>query len=268
MFMLDTKLHAREDIENVASQIPVLAEIPEIKKGVNTVFSDPNDKSVLAESFRILAANVDYMLPKPKESGSNVIFCTSAIKGEGKTFTSLNLSLAISSLNKKVLLIGADMRNPQLHAYIGATKNDIGLSSYLNDTDTDWKALLKNGFENHPSHSILLSGVIPPNPAHLLTNGRFEDLLAEAKLVFDYIIVDTAPTILVTDTFLISKYADLMLFLTKANYTEKKLLKFSKDLQASGKLKNMAYVLNGAPVGRGYGYGYNYGYGYGYGAKR
>ena len=268
IFMLDTKLHTREDIENVTSQIPVLAELPEIKKGMNTVFSDPNATSVLAESFRILAANADYMLPKAEESRKQIIFCTSAIKGEGKTFTSLNLSLALSSLNKKVLLIGADMRNPQIHGYIGASKNDLGLSSYLNDTDTDWKALLKQGFENHPGHSILLSGAIPPNPAHLLTNGRFEQLLAQAKTMFDYIIVDTAPTILVTDTFLISKYADLTLFLTKANFTEKKLLDFSKALQASGKLKNMAYVINSVGAGKSYsyGYGYNYGYNYGYGS--
>ena len=268
IFMLDTKVHMREDIENVTSQIPVLAELPEIKKGMDTVFSDPNATSVLAESFRILAANADYMLPKAEGSGSQVIFCTSAIKGEGKTFTSLNISLALSSLNKKVLLIGSDMRNPQIHGYIGASKNDLGLSSYLNDTDTDWKALLKQGFENHPGHSILLSGAIPPNPAHLLTNGRFEQLLAQAKTMFDYIIVDTAPTILVTDTFLISKYADLTLFLTKANFTEKKLLNFSKALQASGKLKNMAYVINSVGAGKSYsyGYGYNYGYNYGYGS--
>ena len=268
IFMLDTKVHMREDIENVTTQIPVLAELPEIKKGMDTVFSDPNATSVLAESFRILAANADYMLPKAEGSGSQVIFCTSAIKGEGKTFTSLNISLALSSLNKKVLLIGSDMRNPQIHGYIGASKNDLGLSSYLNDTDTDWKALLKQGFENHPGHSILLSGAIPPNPAHLLTNGRFEQLLAQAKTMFDYIIVDTAPTILVTDTFLISKYADLTLFLTKANFTEKKLLDFSKALQASGKLKNMAYVINSVGAGKSYsyGYGYIYGYHYGYGS--
>ncbi|WP_181855220.1 tyrosine-protein kinase domain-containing protein [Winogradskyella sp. KYW1333] len=268
MFMLDTKVHTREDIESVTAQIPVLVELPEIKKGTHAIFSDPNATSVLAESFRILAANADYMLPKAEGSGSQVIFCTSAIKGEGKTFTSLNLSLALSSLNKKVLLIGADMRNPQIHGYIGASKKDLGLSSYLNDTDTDWKALLKQGFENHPCHSILLSGPIPPNPAHLLTNGRFEQMLAQAKTMFDYIIVDTAPTILVTDTFLISKYADLILFLTKANYTEKKLLDFSKALQASGKLKNMAYVINSVGAGKSYsyGYGYNYGYNYGYGS--
>ena len=121
-------------------------------------------------------------------------------------------------------------------------------------------------FDEHPEHRTMLSGAIPPNPAHLLTNGRFEQLIAEVRAEFDYVIVDTAPTILVTDTLLISKFADITLFLTKANYTDKKLLKFSKDLSDSKKITNMAYVINSVGAGKsyGYGYGYNYGYSYGY----
>jgi len=268
MFMLDTKVHTRDDIEKVTTNIPILAEIPEIKKKRSLLFTNPNATSVLAESFRILSANVDYVLPKNDEIGGKVIFSTSTIKGEGKTFVSLNLSLALASLNKKVLLIGADMRNPQIHTYFGTSKNQLGLSSYLNDASANWKELLMTGFDKHPKHYTMLSGAIPPNPAHLLTNGRFEQLLAEAQNEFDYIIVDTAPTILVTDTLLISKFADVTLFLTKANYTDKKLLKFSKELSESGKIKNMAYVMNSVGAGKsysyGYGYGYNYGYSYGY----
>ncbi|MDA7567876.1 polysaccharide biosynthesis tyrosine autokinase [Flavobacteriaceae bacterium] len=269
MFMLDTKVHTRDDIEKVTTNIPILAEIPEIKKKGSLLFTNPNATSVLAESFRILSANVDYLLPKNDDnSKGKIIFSTSTIKGEGKTFVSLNLSLALASLNKKVLLIGADMRNPQIHTYFGTSKNQLGLSSYLNDASENWKELLMTGFDKHPKHYTMLSGAIPPNPAHLLTNGRFEQLLAEARIEFDYIIVDTAPTILVTDTLLISKFADVTLFLTKANYTDKKLLKFSKELSESGKIKNMAYVMNSVGAGKsysyGYGYGYNYGYSYGY----
>ncbi|MDC0957658.1 polysaccharide biosynthesis tyrosine autokinase [Flavobacteriaceae bacterium] len=269
MFMLDTKVHTRDDIEKVTTNIPILAEIPEIKKKGSLLFTNPNATSVLAESFRILSANVDYVLPKSDgKNKGKVIFSTSTIKGEGKTFVSLNLSLALASLNKKVLLIGADMRNPQIHTYFGTSKNQLGLSSYLNDASANWKELLMTGFDKHPKHYTMLSGAIPPNPAHLLTNGRFEQLLAESRTQFDYIIVDTAPTILVTDTLLISKFADVTLFLTKANYTDKKLLKFSKELSESGKIKNMAYVMNSVGAGKsysyGYGYGYNYGYSYGY----
>lgn len=114
---------------------------------------------------------------------------------------------------------------------------------------------------------MLISGSIPPNPASLLTNGRFEALIAEAKTLYDYIVVDTAPTILVTDTLLISQMADATLYVVRANHSDKQLIHFAKDLHETGKLKNMAFVLNGVPIGRGYGYGYNYGYNYGYGAQ-
>ena len=268
-YYLDTKVHTRDDIEKITTNIPILAEIPEIKKKNSLLFTNPNATSVLAESFRILSANVNYLIPKnDKKNKGKVIFSTSSIKGEGKTFVSLNLSLALASLNKKVLLIGADMRNPQIHTYFGTSKNEVGLSSYLNDASVNWREILLTGFDKHPKHHTMISGEIPPNPAHLLTNGRFEQLLDEVRAEFDYVIVDTAPTILVTDTLLISKFADVTLFLTKANYTDKKLLKFSKELSESGKIKNMAYVMNSVGAGKsysyGYGYGYNYGYSYGY----
>ncbi|MBT8260200.1 MAG: CpsD/CapB family tyrosine-protein kinase, partial [Bacteroidia bacterium] len=259
-FMLDTKIHGKRDIERINPEVPVVGEIPEIKDNQTNVFSNPNDRSPLAESFRILSSNVNYII-EPSETGK-VIFCTSTIKGEGKTFVSLNLSLAISSLNKKVLLIGADLRNPQIHAYLNKNKNDDGLTNYLYETDFDWKKALIRGFGKHRQHDTLISGNLPPNPAFLLTNGRFEQLLEEAKQEYDYIIVDTAPTILVTDTLLITHLADTTLFVTRADFTEKNLLEHSVDLYKQKKIQNMAYVINS--VGANKSYGYNYGYGYGY----
>ena len=114
-------------------------------------------------------------------------------------------------------------------------------------------------------HDILLSGNIPPNPTSLLTHGRFESLIEEAKESYDYIIIDTAPTVLVTDTMLISSFADVTVYIARAGFTEKKILAFSEELFQTGKLKNMAYVINGVGASKSYGYGYNYGYGYGYG---
>ncbi|NNK83014.1 MAG: polysaccharide biosynthesis tyrosine autokinase [Flavobacteriaceae bacterium] len=259
-FMLDTKIHGKRDVERINPEVPVVGEIPEIKDNQTNVFSNPNDRSPLAESFRILSSNVNYII-EPSETGK-VIFCTSTIKGEGKTFVSLNLSLAISSLNKKVLLIGADLRNPQIHAYLNKNKNDDGLTNYLYETDFDWKKALIRGFGKHRQHDTLISGNLPPNPAFLLTNGRFEQLLEEAKQEYDYIIVDTAPTILVTDTLLITHLADTTLFVTRADFTEKNLLEHSVDLYKQKKIQNMAYVINS--VGANKSYGYNYGYGYGY----
>jgi len=272
IFMLDTKLHGRDDITKIAPKIPVIGEIPNVKKKEDIIFDDPNARTALAESFRILSSNADYILPLADDGKGKVIFSTSTIKGEGKTFISLNLSLALSSINKSVLLIGADLRNPQIHTHIDQDKHKAGLSNYLHEPDSDWRASLISGFEKHPNHHILLSGSIPPNPAQLLTNGRFETLIEDAKDEYDYIVVDTAPTILVTDTMLISRLADATVYLVRADYTEKNLLKYSKELSESGKIKNMAYVINcvGASksYGYGYSYGYNYGYNYGYGGKK
>jgi len=267
IFILDTKVHGKEDVLKTSPNIPVIGEIPDLKKKKNIIFNDPNDRSALAESFRILSSNVDYILPVKGGEKGKVIYCTSTIKGEGKTYVSLNLSLALSSINKKVLLIGADLRNPQIHTHIQEDKHKPGLSNYLHDIDYDWKDALIYGFDKHPNHNIILSGSIPPNPAHLLTNGRFKKLIEEAKQEYDYIIVDTAPTILVTDTMLISQLADATIYLVRANYTEKNLLNFSKELSESGKLKNIAYVVNSVGASKSYGYGYNYGYNYGYGSK-
>ncbi|MFT4847613.1 MAG: capsular exopolysaccharide synthesis family protein [Sediminicola sp.] len=268
VFLLDVKIHGKNDIERLKSDIPIVGEIPKINEGSKAVFSNPNDRSVLAESFRIFSSNVKYILPIKEDGKGSVICVTSTIKGEGKTFISLNLSLAFSSLNKKVLLIGSDLRNPQLHSYIDVDKNQSGLSNYLHDKDNDWKDSLIGEFKDHSSHDILISGVIPPNPPNLLTNGRLDALLEEARTLYDFIILDTAPTIAVTDTLLISNLADATVYVVRANFTEKDLLGYSIGLAKNRKLNNMAYVINqvGANGGSKYGYkyGYNYGYGYGY----
>ncbi|BAO76208.1 GumC family protein [Winogradskyella sp. PG-2] len=266
LLLLDTKVKGREDVAQISSKVPIVGEIPKVKSD-NLIFKDPEDKSVLSEAFRILSSNVNYILPVKEGDKGKVIYCTSTIKGEGKTYISINLSLALSSINRKVLLIGADLRNPQIHSHIKQDKHKPGLSNYLHDVNYDWKDALIQGFDKHSNHDIILSGSIPPNPAQLLTNGRFKKLIEEAKDVYDYIIVDTAPTILVTDTMLISQFVDATIYLVRANYTEKNLLNFSKDLLESGKLKNIAYVLNGVETNKSYGYGYNYGYNYGYGSK-
>ncbi len=265
--LLDTKIKSKIDIELKVPNIPVLAELPRIKDK-DLVFRDPTDRTVQAEAFRILSSNVNYILAAGSPNKGKVIYCTSTIKGEGKTYVGLNLSLALASINKKVLLIGADLRNPQIHNYTENSKDEPGLSNYLHDDSFDWKSALITGFEKYPDHSTLLSGSIPPNPTQLLTNGRFETLLNEAKEDYDYIVVDTAPTILVTDTMLISQLADATLYLVRAEYTEKNLLAFSKNLHETGRLKNMAYVINGVGASKNYGYTYNYGYGYGYGSGK
>ena len=138
IYLLDTKVHSKEDLQKFNPEIPILAEIPKIFGDDKTkLFEDPTDRSPLAESFSILASNVNFRCPKQDQNQAHVIYCTSTVKGEGKTFVSTNLSMALASLGKKVLLVGCDLRNPQIHSYLGVDKKLKGLSNYLHDSSVN-----------------------------------------------------------------------------------------------------------------------------------
>lgn len=259
-FLLDDKVHNVEDISKLAKGKIILSEIPHIDNEEKlTTF---NDRSILGESFRILRTNLTYILPLKVEKQGQTILVASTIKGEGKTFTAINLSISFAIMNKRVLLIGADLRNPQLHQYLTLDKNEVGLQDYLHDPTVDWHNIIKKNQLDNPNLDIILSGRIPPNPAELLSNGRKEILINEAKKEYDLIIIDSAPTLLVTDTLLISQFVDATLYVVRADFTPKKLIPFSVNLSNREKLKNMTYVINN--VGLNYGYGYKYGYSYKY----
>jgi len=267
-FLLDDKLHTKEDVLKLTRNKIILSEIPHINTDIR--LTGINDRSILGESFRILRTNLSYIFPLKNDAIGQTILVTSTIKGEGKTFTALNLSISFSIMNKKVLLIGADMRNPQLHNYLNIKKDQLGLQNYLHDISVDWHNAV-NSYLDNTNLDILLSGAIPPNPAELLSNGRLEKLIEEAKKEYDYIIIDTPPTLLVTDTLVISHLVDTTLYVVRADFTPKKILEFSVNLSEKGKLKNMAYVVNNVGSNYkgygtyGYNYKYNYAYGYGYG---
>ncbi|MFD0797141.1 GumC family protein [Maribacter chungangensis] len=256
----DTKLHDRAEIERLNPEIPTLIEIPLFK--AEKSFAKVPVGSSLSEAFRILSVNTDHLLGMQETDIGKVICVTSAIKREGKTLLATNLSLAYASMGKRVLLVGADLRNPQVHSYTALDKNVPGLSNYLKDQWFSFYDGIQSGFENYPSHNIYLSGKIPNSAPALLSHKRFAEFIDKAKQEYDYVILDTAPTMLVTDTLLISKYADATLFVVRSGLTDKKLLQFSKELFKNKKLKNMAYVLNG--VGKTKNGNYNYGYAYGY----
>ncbi len=256
----DTKLHDLSQIERLNPEIPTLIEIPLF--GTQKSFNSVPEGSALAEAFRILSTNTDYLIGSSTSNLGKVIYVTSAVKKEGKTLLATNLSLAYASLGKKVLLVGADLRNPQLHSYTQLDRNALGLSDYLKDQWFSFYDGIQSGFEDNRNHKMYLSGKIPKSAPALLSSKRYGEFIEQAKAEFDYIIVDTAPTMLVTDTLLISKYADVTLFVVRSGLTDKKLLQFSKELYKNKKLNNMAYVLNG--VGKIKQGNYNYGYAYGY----
>ena len=152
--------------------------------------------------------------------------------------------MTYSSLNKKVLLIGADLHNPQIHKYFGLDKSLTGLTNYLMDSSFDWKNSLHR-VNSELDCDILLGGSIPPNPAQLLSNGNIDILINEAKSIYDYIIIDTPPSLLVSDTFSIIHLSDIVLFMVRCNHTQKNVLNFIKDCIESNKVKNSALILNG-----------------------
>jgi capsular exopolysaccharide synthesis family protein len=229
------------------------------------------DRSVLSEAFRILRTNINFILPINETKNGSVLFVTSTIKGEGKTFVSLNTAITLSTLSKKVVLVGADLRNPQLHKQLNLTRaNYKGVANYLHDTVLNIDDIKVSDVTNNLKFDIIFSGTIPPNPSELLSNGRFELLLNELKKEYDYIIVDTAPTLLVTDTTLITHLADAILYVSRANFTDRKLFGYISELKKLNNIKNIGIILNNVGDNKGYGYGYsyrysyNYGYGYGY----
>ena len=274
ILLFNTKIQLKQDIDELNIGASVIGELPFIDDDEAKLFKNPKDRNTLAESFRILTSNVNYLLPQNTgTTDGKVILSTSSIKGEGKSFVALNMSLALSSLDKKVLLVGADLRNPQLHKYLGIDKSQEGLTSYLHNTNFDWKKTILNKFEHLPKHHTLLTGLIPPNATQLLSNGNFEKMILEAKKDYDYIVIDTAPTLLVTDTLIISDTADAIIYVCRSNYTEKEIFNYPKELIRDGKIKNVGLVINAVGANSRYdygysykyGYSYNYGYGYGYG---
>ncbi|MGM0635373.1 MAG: GumC family protein [Bacteroidota bacterium] len=267
VFLLDTKINNKDEINSgLGGMMPIVGEIPMVGKRENTIVAK-NDNSALAESFRILRTNLNFMgLSKSKKSTEGkVILVTSTTKGEGKTFTAVNLAATIASTKNKVLLVGADLRNPQVHNYLGFKKTIKGLSQFLVDDTTSLTDIKLDKVQDKFDFDVVLSGDIPPNPSELLLNGRFEEFVEQAKSQYDYVIIDSAPTILVTDSVIISDSVDATLYMIRAGVTDTQLLEHIRDTYKKSKLKNIGIVFNGLSSDGAY--AYNYGYGYGYQVK-
>lgn len=261
--LFDNKIHNEEDIHKIIADVPFLGYIPKIdtnEKLDNTATS----RSSIAESTRTLVSNISYLLPRKKENKGNVILFCSSIQGEGKSFCAFHNAVTISNLNKKVLLIGVDLRNPQLHEYFNLDKSVLGLTNYLSNKSEDWKEFIvkDNTFSNNLD--VLFSGEIPPNPTQLLTNSNFETLIEEAKNLYDYIILDAAPIQMVSDTLNFSHLADATVFVVKYDYSDKSDLAKVKNFIKKEQLQNVGILINGVNMKSEYGYGYGKKYNYQY----
>lgn len=256
--LLDTKIKTRLDIEQ-NSNVPFIGDIPHSDD--NNKIVDISSRTSTAEALRIIRTNLEFMLNRVPKGQAKMIFLTSTFPKEGKTFTSVNTAATVALSGKKTLLIGLDLRNPRLDDYLFLPTK--GVSDYLlHKEDNIHKYIVKiDGYENL---FALPAGTIPPNPAELLMGDAIGDMFETLKKEYDYIVVDTAPVSLVTDTLLIAKYADTFIYVCRSNYLDKRMLKLPNDLYKENKLPNMSILLNDTPAGNRFG-GYGYGYGYGYG---
>jgi capsular exopolysaccharide synthesis family protein len=216
-------------------------------------------KSSIAEGFRSIRSNLEFLFEKSKQQGKAIVF-TSSISGEGKTFCAKNLATIYALSGKKTVLIGADMRKPKLYVDFD-TENKKGLSTYLIGEEKLQDIIKKSAIENL---SVITSGPVPPNPAELLGRGVMQLMISELREQFDYIILDSPPVGLVSDPVIIMELADLSVYVVRQGYTHQSFLNYVNDFHDSGKLENITILLNEVKHGGVYGYGYGYGsYGYG-----
>lgn len=258
LFMLDDKIYNRDDIKE-RSGLGVLVDIPSLKDNENHLVQK-NDFSELAEAFRVLVSNLKFVLPT--KDSAKVIMVTSSVKGEGKTLVSVNLALTIANKNGRALLIGSDIRNPQIQRYDSEPVKRKGLTEYLYDDSVNVEDLIHTSTTN-PSCDVIYAGSIPPNPQELLSNGRYQKLIEQMSSQYAYIIIDSAPLMLVSDTLSIADAADATLYVVRSGVSKNILIDFANDLVRDSKLTNVSFVVNDVSRRAG-GYGYNYSYGYGY----
>lgn len=260
--LLQININSRDELESL-SKVNVIGEIMK-KEGDDIIVVQSNNTTPIVELFRTLRNNVSFILDSPEKK---VLLVTSTVPGEGKTFVSINLATSFTLSDKKVLLIGMDVRNPKLAADMGFPKG-AGLTSYLSGSEPDWESLLVS-LRNYPKLDILQAGAIPPNPNELLMKPALEQLLNEARKIYDIILIDSAPIGVVSDTFLLSPLADATIYVTRENVTPKNAVAFINEVYTDNKLPNMYLVINGVDFSkRGRNYKYGYGNTYGYGERK
>ena len=282
IFLIDLtkfKIEGRADVEKLTS-VPVVGDIPltdekNTKDGSIAVFGNQNN--LMSETFRNIRTNIQFMLQNDKK----VILVTSTVSGEGKSFTSANLAISLSLLGKKVVIVGLDIRKPGLNKVFNLSSKEKGITQYLANPEMDLMSLVQSSDVNKNLY-ILPGGTVPPNPTELLARDGLDKAIEILKKNFDYVILDTAPIGMVTDTLLIGRVADLSAYVCRADYTHKAEYTLINELFHEQKLPNLCTIINGVDLkkrkygyyygygkyGKHYGYGKRYGYGYGYGQEK
>ena len=259
------KIEGRGDVEKL-TRLPIIGDIPltEEKNGSIAVFENQN--TLMSETFRNVRTNLQFMLKK----GQKVILVTSTVSGEGKSFISANLAISLSLLGKKVVIVGLDIRKPGLNKVFNISRKEQGITQYLSNPERNLMDLVQAS-DISKSLYIIPGGTVPPNPTELLARDGLDKAIETLKKNFDYVILDTAPIGMVTDTLLVGRVADLSVYVCRADYTRKVEYSLINELANNNKLPNLCTVINGLDFQKKK-YGYYYGYGkygkfYGYGKR-
>lgn len=282
IFLIDLtkfRVEGHADVEKLTS-VPIVGDIPltnekNAKDGSIAVFENQNN--LMSETFRNIRTNIQFMLQNDRK----VILVTSTVSGEGKSFTSANLAISLSLLGKKVVIVGLDIRKPGLNKVFSLSSKEKGITQYLSNPEMDLMSLVQPSDVNK-NLFILPGGTVPPNPTELLARDGLDKAIDMLKNNFDYVILDTAPVGIVTDTLLIGRVADLSVYVCRADYTHKAEYTLINELSHEQKLPNLCTIINGVDLkkrkygyyygygkySKHYGYGKRYGYGYGYGQEK
>jgi len=267
------KIEGRNDVEKLTT-LPIVGDVPLTTERTGSIAVFENQNTLMSETFRNVRTNLQFIL----KSDQKVILVTSTVSGEGKSFISANLAISLSLLGKKVVIVGLDIRKPGLNKVFNIPRKEQGITQYLSNPEKNLMDFVQLSDVNKNLY-ILPGGTVPPNPTELLARDGLDKAIEILKKNFDYVILDTAPIGMVTDTLLIGRVADLSVYVCRADYTRKAEFTLINELAESNKLPNLCTVINGLNLlkkkygyyygygkyGKYYGYGKRYGYGYGYG---
>lgn len=274
--LLSYRIEGHSDVERL-TRVPVIGDVPLNDSNEKYAIAvRENDNDIMAETFRSLRTNLLFMLGDPDKK---VILVTSTMSGEGKTFIASNLAVSLALLGKKVIIVGLDIRKPGLNKVFRIHHKEKGITGFLSaPQSTDLRSMILPSEVSNNLH-VLPGGAIPPNPTELLARKSLDDAIELLKKDYDYVVLDTAPIGMVTDTQLIARVADISVYVCRADYTHKNDYQLINELYANKRLPGLCTVINGLDMkkkkygyyygygkyGRYYGYGKKYGYGYGYG---
>ena len=254
------KIEGHDDVAKLTS-LPILADIAVASETAKTkadIVVHENQNNQMEEVFRSLRTNLQFIMAENEK----VVLFTSSTSGEGKTFTAANLAVSFALLDKKVVLVGLDIRKPRLAELFEINDHQHGITNLLTQQDPTAadvkKQILKSGISNNLD--ILMAGPIPPNPAELVARKSLDQVIDILKETYDYVLIDSAPVGLVTDTLQIGRVANATVLLCRADYTPKEAFGYINDLAKEKKLPNMCVVINGIDMSKKK-YGYYYGYG-------